>query len=589
VTLGNGVTYAGSSVTDTGTPVLPLVDAVGSGLAGADATQVRLCYSGTLDPAKVSGKIVLCERGVIGRTDKSRAVQQAGGKGMILYNATPILYNATPNSLNADVHFVPTIHVDDVAGPAIRAYITAAGASATAAIAKARVTNDAPAPVIASFSSRGPSRATADQLKPDVSAPGVDVLAAVSPASGGRLFDLLSGTSMSSPHVAGLGALLTQKHRDWTPSMIKSSLMTTGYDLVGDNSPFAQGVGHVRPNSAADPGLVFSTAFVDYLGFLCGTGQLNASYCPAIKIDPSDLNLASITIGDLAGVQTVKRTVKNVGAGVATYTASVTGLAGVTAEVKPATLIVGPGMTASYTVTFTRTTAAFRAYTTGNLTWSDGTHSVRSPLVVRPVAIAAPAELKAAGTSGQLKYSVTAGYTGPFSAQPQGLVPAATTPGTVVDDPANSFVVGGPGIATHTLTIPTGTAYARISLFDEFTDGDDDLDLFVYDGELVATSEGGTSAEEVNLVAPAAGIYTVYVHGWQTDGPDANYTLFTWVMGSAGTGNMTVTAPSSVVIGGKADITVAWSGLTAATKYLGRVVYRDASAQIGSTVIRVDS
>ncbi len=156
------------------------------------------------------------------------------------------------------------------------------------------------------------------------------------PGNSGRDFDLYSGTSMSSPHVAGLAALLKDLHPDWTPMMIKSALMTSAYDVLdGPNTNplviFRQGAGHVKPNSAADPGLVFNSGWSDWLGFLCGT-QLPVSFCTGSGIavlDPSNFNAASIAIGDLAGTQTVTRTVTNVGAK-ATYNVSVSGLAGFT-------------------------------------------------------------------------------------------------------------------------------------------------------------------------------------------------------------------------------------------------------------------
>ena len=100
----------------------------------------------------------------------------------------------------------------------------------------------------------------------------------------------------------------------------------------------------------------------------------------------SDLNVASIAIGALAGVQTVRRTVTNVGGGLATYAASVTGMAGFTVAVTPAVLTLGPGASGSFTVTITRTTATLNTYSGGQLRWTDGIHTVRSPMVVRPVA-----------------------------------------------------------------------------------------------------------------------------------------------------------------------------------------------------------
>jgi hypothetical protein len=147
------------------------------------------------------------------------------------------------------------------------------------------------------------------------------------------------------------------------------------------------------------------------------------------------------------------------------------------------------------------------------------------------------------------------------------------------------------GIQTHTIAAPAGTPYVRVQLFDDFTDGNDDLDLYVYDsaGEFVAFSAGGTSAEVVNLTPPAdEETYTAYVHGWQTDGPDAVYTLFSWVVPPADAGNMTVDAPSAVALGESATVDVSWSDLSADTKYLGRIVFSDGTSEVGATLVRID-
>ena len=120
------------------------------------------------------------------------------------------------------------------------------------------------------------------------------------------------------------------------------------------------------------------------------------------------------------------------------------------------------------------------------------------------------------------------GYTGAFTAAPYGLVAATIESRTVLDDPTDgSCSLTAPNAQLHPVVVAAGTTYARFSLFDEFTDGDDDIDLCVYRGTtLVGSSGSGTSAEEVSVVNPTAGNYTVVVHGWGTDGPDAQYALF---------------------------------------------------------------
>jgi hypothetical protein len=441
-----------------------------------------------------------------------------------------------------------------------------------------------------------------------VIAPGQDILAAVAPpGQAGLDFNLLSGTSMSAPHVAGVAALLKDLHPTWSPMAVKSSLMTSASDVLdGPNTNplviFRQGAGHIKPNSAADPGLVYDAGFVDWLAFLCGTTTaVNPTSCTTLKnagfsFDPSDYNSASIAIGDLAGTQTVTRKVTNVGSAAATYTASVTGLAGVSAVVTPASLTLNPGQTKSYTVGFTRGTAALNAYVGGQLTWTDGTHNVRSPIVVKPVALAAPAEVS--GNGGNISYNVKFGYAGPFTATARGLIPAATENATVADDPTDNFDTAHPadnqGIHTHDVVVPAGTTYARFSLFDEFTDGIDDLDLYVYRVSgttltLVGISGSGTSAEEVNLVNPTAATYRVFVHGFNAEGGSADYTFFNWVLGSTDALNMTVTAPPTAAIGATGQISLSFSGLTAGTKYLGSVAYGGSTGLPNPTIVRVDT
>jgi subtilisin family serine protease len=604
VTLGNGATYTGVGL-GAAVPSSPIVLSTAAGQAGADATEVRLCFADTLDPAKVAGKIVVCDRGVNGRTEKSQEVKRAGGVGMVLTNTSP-------NSLNADVHYVPTVHVDEVAGAAIKAYVSGT-ANPTAALSAGVSTFGNKAPQVAAFSSRGPAlNAGGDILKPDIMAPGVDILAGFSPANGGRDYDFLSGTSMSSPHIAGLAALVIQKHPRWSPMAVKSALLTTAAQRDNKNQPISDdtgaiadaldyGSGQVNINAAANPGLVYDSTSTDWVKWLCGAGQLAAtgSTCTQYgSIDPSDLNQPNIAIGALAGKQTVTRTVTNVSILPGVYVPQIQAPAGVTVTVQPKILLVKPNGKASYKVTLTRTSAPFDTYALGSLTWTNGLYKVRSQIAVRPVAAAAPAQVTGTGTAGSTQVTVTPGFAGTLTTAVDGLVAAdvrrptltPTGEGFDPDNPATSART-----AKETVTIPAGTTVAQHSTFDADFPTGTDVDLYLYEAgtaNLVASSGGGSAEETIRIEEPPAGTYDLYVvlFGAAPGQTSVTVPTYLWNLDGQAKGNLTVTPASAPATAGTpVTLTAAWTGLTAGQRYLGRLNYGDGTATAGGTFVRIDA
>lgn len=580
--LGNGQRYVGASST-AGLAATPAVLSGDIGAAGAAPGEAALCVPGTLSPAAAAGKVVVCDRGVIARVDKSKAVKAAGGAGMVLVNTSP-------NSLNADLHFVPSVHVDEVNGAAIKDYVANAANPTIAIVPVNAGESTTEVPDVAEFSSRGPSVTTGgDILKPDIAAPGVDVLAGVSPVTdAGRMWDLNSGTSMASPHIAGISLLIQQEHPSWTPAMIKSALQTTATDHVTTTSPFAQGSGLVQPAPAGDPGLVYNAGWDDWLAFIDGQGLDLDGVDP---IDASDLNQANIAVGQLAGQQTVTRTVTNVGS-TGTYRASVEGVPGVDVDVQPSALSLAAGESASFTVTFTAEDgAALDEWSIGSITWTKGSTAVRSAVAVKPVGVSAPGEVSGSGANGSVDVPVTSGFAGTLGTKVYGLVAGDASDGSVAinagafNDLAPST---GPAVKAYPVTVAEGSTALRLGL-DSANDASD-LDLYLYNsaGDLLAYSATGSGDEQITWPGVAAGEYTAYVHGWGGPSPAA-YTFTSYVVGGTSAGNLTVSPRSvDVDVAEQTTFTFTWSGLDANQSYLGWVGYRKAGETVGLTLVSVN-
>ena len=598
VVLGNGAQYTGASITS-GVGPAPLVDAASLGNP--------LCNPAVAFSSSVAGKIVVCQRGVVGRAAKSLAVFNASGVGMIMHE------NSDAGSLFTDNHWVPSVHVDQTPGLQIKAYITANPGTATAEILAPQLSTWPYAPSMTDFSSRGPNPVAPDIIKPDVTAPGIQILAGNSPfpdagtTPPGELFQAIAGTSMSSPHVAGVFALLKQAHPDWSAAMAKSALMTTAHQNVLDNNrtsaadPFDMGAGHIRPGGAwvkgsiAEPGLVYDAGFNQYLGFMCDafpavftnpTATCAALASAGIPTKAVNLNYPSIGISQVPGTKTITRTVTSVAkeSSARTYTASVVAPAGYTVTVSPSTIRLRRGESATFTVTVNNVSAPVGEWRFGSLTWNekDGNYKVYSPIAVKAALFEGPAEV--AGS-----YTVSFGYTGPFTATARGLIPAALTADTVLDDPTNSTCsLASPNAKLIPVIVPAGTTYARFELFDADVAPNSDIDMCVFRGTTpVGSSGSGTSAERVNLLNPIAATYTVVVQGWGVPG-SSPFVLHSWVLGTTDAGNMIVSAPSSATIGTVGNIDLTFVGLTPGTKYLGSVAYSGVAGLPNPTIVRVN-
>jgi subtilisin family serine protease len=608
VTLGNGQTFRGASVTGAVGPA-PIVD--------AGALGNPLCLGTSPFSASVVGKIVLCKRGDNARVDKGKTVLDAGGVGMVLYNAV------APQATVTDNHYVPTVHITNPDGLTVQAYIAAAGAAARATLGSAaRV--PAQGSVMADFSSRGPNRYSEDFITPDVTGPGVNILAAETPTPvegpSGQFFQAISGTSMSAPHIAGIYALIKQAHPDWSPAAARSALMTTARqnvtkeDGVTPADPFDMGAGHVQPGgqynrkgSLFNPGAVYDANILDYLGSTCETfpvlptlffGDSGCADFAAFGVPTTaeNLNQPSIAVGDVAGFTAVTRTLTNVSGRRLSLEAKVQAPAGYTVKVSPRELRIPAGQSASFTVTFTRTTAAFNTWGFGSLTWSGDDFRLRSPIALKAKEFAVQGSLAGSGAAGAADLPVRFGYTGSLSVVAAGAVSAHTVAGVVDNDPAHDLVTAlnsGVGFTLEAVEVPAGTSLARIALRNADVNPGADLDMYVLGPDFfpVGQSAAGGAHETVDLIDPAPGVYYVLIHGFDTAGPSSPYVLYDWSVGAANTGgSLSVTAaPASAVAATSGVVSLAWVGADAAAEEVGVVLFNGPAGRVGLTIVELNS
>ncbi|EEC76686.1 hypothetical protein OsI_14683 [Oryza sativa Indica Group] len=358
---------------------------------------VSSCFNGTsiLIDSTVAGKIVFCYSPDLvsqfppGTYLPSVAIasKQFGAKGLIYPTyALDIL-----DVIQEYCGDIPCVLVDfDAMQILANALLDTSSIAVRVAPTRTWVANEVQAPRISIFSSRGPSPYWPQFLKPDVAAPGSNILAAVKDS-----YKFKSGTSMACPHVSGVAALLKALHPDWSPAIIKSAIVTTasneryGFPTLADGlpqkiaDPFDYGGGFIDPNRAIDPGLAYDVDPEDYTTFLDCYSAGNSS----CESESRNLNLPSIAIPNLTAPTTVLRTVTNVGQADAIYKAVVQSPPGVQISVEPTVLKFSKGKnTQSFKITFTMTHKLQGGYLFGSLAWYDGgAHYVKIPIAVRPV------------------------------------------------------------------------------------------------------------------------------------------------------------------------------------------------------------
>ncbi|KAI3956994.1 hypothetical protein MKW92_012160 [Papaver armeniacum] len=415
VILGDGRTFTGVSLYSGKSLGSVKIDLVFAGNIGGE-----YCREGQLTSAQAAGKIVICASDNI--VAQGNAVKLAGGVGLISADAPQ--RGVAGYGLMAYSPTIPGVKVTFNDALAILDYVRAQQKPVASLVFKGTVIGSSPSsPEVAPFSGRGPNQITPEILKPDVVAPGLNILAAWTGAAGPSdldfdqrrvAFNIMSGTSAACPHVSGLAAMLMKAHPNWSPAAIKSALMTTAYNLdnagkpftdlaFGNMSnPFQHGAGHVDPNKALNPGLVYDIQSTDYEAFLCSLGYSQTQislFIKSRKVDcglhklaagPGDLNYPAFSVVFKTSKDTVvkyKRVVTNVGKlGAATYSVKVNSPPSVKISVSPSILrFTSTNQKLSYEVTFTtliKNDPKTDKREFGAIEWNNGVTVVRSPVTL---------------------------------------------------------------------------------------------------------------------------------------------------------------------------------------------------------------
>ncbi|KAL4298384.1 hypothetical protein GQ457_12G030640 [Hibiscus cannabinus] len=394
-------------------PGYPIIYAKSAKKKEADINDSRNCHPDSLDQEVIKGKIVVCENldGLYSPSQKKDEVKRLGGVGAVLIDDESRQIASSFGTFPASV-----IRTEDNAK--VLSYINSTKNPVATILRTTSPTKYTPAPVIAYFSSRGPSTVPKNILKPDIAAPGVNILAAwiandTAEAPEGKdppLYNVISGTSMACPHVSGIVATVKSKHPTWSPSAIRSAIMTTATQINNLKAPITTekgvpatpydfGAGEVSPTGPLEPGLVYETTVVDYLNFLCYHGYNITTIKNIAKTIPdgftcpeessndliSNINYPSIAISNFnekAG-RKVNRTLTSVtGDGKSVYTVSIDAPADLNVQVVPDKLqFTKNGDKSSYQVSFFATNP-LKKDVFGSITWSNGKYKVRSPFAV---------------------------------------------------------------------------------------------------------------------------------------------------------------------------------------------------------------
>ncbi|NKI35749.1 S8 family serine peptidase [Wenzhouxiangella sp. XN79A] len=583
-----------------GTDIRPIVYAgdFGNALCGTGTAELGpTCAdnSGATNPfapGTFNGEIVVCDRGTYGRIEKGRNVLAAGAGGMILANT-----DAEGESVNSDRHCLPAMHLGDEAGDRIRSWLDGGSAHQGRLTGTQRVESGEFGGRLNTSSSRGPSIGAPNVMKPNITAPGTDIIAAG--ADGTNSIAFLTGTSMSSPHVAGAALLLRRSHPDWGPDQVFSALMTTADPeavTLDDGSPAStieRGAGGVRVDRASNIGLYLPVSIQEF-----------EDANPSLGGDPGQLNLPGIASDGCAGNCVFTRTVRALGDGVW----SVTTEGPLDIDVSPSDFTLSAGQSQTLTVTVSPGDTEIGTWASGAVVLTSGGD------VWSQQRLPVGAFISAGVLPGQQDYTTeTNRGRGELVIEQLGAVsealyrtsaltlPESRVVGLSQDTSNQDPFDGGPGVAVELVDVPADALLLHV---ETFISGSQDIDLFVgrdADGdgnpepsELLCESTTPSDLEKCQIETPLPGTYWIVVQNWLASSPGATDNVpFEFAVLSEDLDPSLVVSGPAVHPGGTLTLPVYWDqpAMRRTERWIGAVGIAsspDFTANVGVIPVTVD-
>ena len=503
--------------------------------------------------ALFDGQIVICDRGDNGRTEKAEHVAANGGGAMIMVEVEP----GDRTALIADACVIPSVHIayDDAAQ--LKSWLdeaAAAGRSLRGVLTGTEAISDpAAGDIVTGFSSRGANSVVPEIIKPDIAAPGANIFAPVAEAKG---YAVYNGTSMASPHVAGVLALVKGLHPEWSPAQAQSAIMSTAWtdvttDYVGSSAtPFDCGAGRINAFAAMNSVLLLD----EQTDAFRGANPANSSWVEGgTAFTPLTLNLAGLGDGSCIGQSQWTRRLTNVGNTRTRWAVTVEDSDDLTLSVQPAFFELSAGQSIELQVTADAESAALNQWLFGSIIIQEQAGEAlpeHFPVAVCPKALSVPESLTvisslSSGSSSWYNLE-TSGATQLTS---YGLIAAQQRDELISSDPTtDDYTNDDGGVAWLTIEVPEGSLALYVDVDSQESP---DVDLFVGQqgsDEEIGVSASGGAAESVTIMNPEAGQWWIAVQNFASDRVDDLVTIRYGVVNEAdvGLGTLTVTPQNPV-------------------------------------------